>query len=180
MKNIQNIWHNGNFHRDQEDLFCKFECGHIDELPLTANASRKVYGYVFSAEDIVERLFENFLEAKDDSLEPGWTKAEHVLEYAMESVYNMCDEDVDYRGEADTEVNLLQSAIDWWLFWNVGLFRMFSECRWFNPEKHSIGLCVIDFALEKFTRKFNEHYWAYSESNRTLTLDWSDWSVERA
>lgn len=105
------------------------------------------------AENIVQRLLEDHLAKQGKDYWHNYCTAESVLEGWLEEYYDNCDW---YDGPSDQArkciyraEQIIQGAIDWWLFWNAGFIRMFANWLQWSPAKWCIGITVIEQAVEK-------------------------------
>lgn len=139
--------------------------GDIDGLsspkywPITVHPTKPEYlkvNHRTEAAHIAERLVEDYLytHAKRKSRFHNFCTGEQILEWWLEDYY--CDCDDWYDGPSDEAIKhikvsekIIQNAINWWLFWNAGLVRMFANCRRWRPERWCIGITVIEQAIEK-------------------------------
>lgn len=118
------------------------------EVPLRLNAKDQ-------AERIVERLIEDYFarQNKPSRWFHSYCTGEQVLEWWLEEYYDCCDW---YDGPSEKACEciyraeqIMQDAINWWLFWNAGFIRMLANWLAWEPTRWCIGITVIEQAVEK-------------------------------
>lgn len=149
-----------------------------ESLPMKIYGCRKDYLSFCSAGCVATDLWEDVVfhefNPKNTTWWHNWTTAENLMEWAAESLYSFCDDDVD-RQEFNG-IDDLQSALDVFRSLNqtVWLLARFLKLKAYDPHKHSIGLKSLQKALDKAEAE-NRHHFTYSVNYRqkvTLTMEW--------
>lgn len=126
------------------------------------------------ATDLWEDVVFHEFNPKNTSWWHNWTTAENLMEWAAESLYSFCDDDVD-RQEFNG-LHELQSSLDVFRSLNqtIWLITRFLKIKVYDPSKHSIGLKSLQKALDRAEAE-NPHHFTYSvnyQQKVTLTLEW--------
>ncbi|MEM9452017.1 MAG: hypothetical protein AAGA75_26300 [Cyanobacteria bacterium P01_E01_bin.6] len=134
-------------------------------------ANEVVRGHVISTEDLCVRIFEEYLEERFGRF-PITAEyfANEVAEGFLQSTYEMCD--IDEWPEEIDGMDRLVSLIDWFLFWNIPIYRLLGDFGWFNPSQHCIGVEVLQGALETFERVNRDKHFTYGEGHESALITW--------
>lgn len=163
-----------------------FEDEDEDKLPKTVNGAWKQLFDYPSAGYVAEGLWEDvvchdFAPKKHRYLH-NYSTAKNISEWALESLYSLCD-DLDTPWAEVNGLDDLQSALDVFRSLNQTLWLLTKHIKAYDPRRHSIGLRTLQKALDK-TAALNHHHFVYhykpSQSVK-LTREWwidSGWEPE--
>jgi hypothetical protein len=156
--------------------------GLLDSLPTKAHYCKPCYGRFHDAKSVADKLLDDWFHQYDRIRDVGcswhysYTTAEQLYEWFVDDVYMFCDPEPDERTLEDSRgLKELQEELDRFESANMFLFRIFGECDWFDPSKHSVGLKDLQKALDKATEANKHHYTLLPDSKRPIELSRSFW-----
>jgi len=139
---------------------------HVDpeNLPtiVIVHPCRKVYAEAPDASCIAEQLADDIGYEMDSNRSQHYlhcfTTAETIATDLLENLYEDLDDPPD---TPIVGLEALQSGLDWFMFWNAGLYRLLGGFLWFEPGQHSIGLPVLEWHLERFALAQRANHYIY-------------------